>query len=64
MKELDFRKKYASYASLSPFVWRQRALHAMIDSLLCKLSSEIEGMKYSLVNAYNTTRYWVRSENS
>lgn len=29
-----------------------RAINAMLDSLLCKLSSEFEGMEYSLGNAY------------
>ena len=32
-----------------------RAIHAMLDSLLCKLSSEFEGMEYSLGNVYEIT---------
>lgn len=32
-----------------------RAIHAMLDSLLCKLSSEFEGTEYSLRNAYEIT---------
>ena len=32
-----------------------RAIHAMLDSLLCKFSSEFEGMEYSRGNAYEMT---------
>ena len=32
-----------------------RAFHAMLDSLLCKLSSEFEGMEYPLGNVYEIT---------